>query len=648
MAAASHDTLSAQPRTYAAETVSKTYGIDDWGFGYFHVNTRGNLAVAPWKNPQHTIDIHEAVLDLTRQNYSTPFLLRFPQILDERLEALHGAFRNAMAEFEYDSSHLAVYPVKVNQKPEVVQRLVESGGRYLYGLEVGSKAELIAALAMPLASDALLVCNGLKDDLFLRSALMAAHVGKKTVIVLEDPADLSATLDLGARIGVEPLIGIRVKLYSRGSGKWEGSGGEFAKFGMTTIALVNTLQVLRMGGKSSQLKMLHFHIGSQITDIRRAKKAVKEAARVYAKVRKMGFEVEYLNVGGGLGVDYDGSKTASAFSVNYSVQEFANDVVYSIKDVCDQEEVPEPVIVTECGRAMVSYHSILVADVKKVIAPGMLGGYSIEEMESESAPVLELIDIAKGIHAKNFREYYHDAMQHREELNALFELGYLDLEDKAKGEWLFWNVCRKASKLSRLLKQRPEEFDELDRLLSAKYICNFSVFQSLPDSWAFDQLFPIVPIHRLKEVPSERGILCDITCDSDGAVDKFVDLKDVKEALALHPLRGGEPYYLGFLLLGAYQETLGDLHNLFGVVTEASVSVNKDGDVKIDKVIRGDSVREVIEYTGHDTDELREALAKQLSNRKELGLISDDDEREVLATVSLVLDDYTYLGQAAT
>ena len=644
MATASPNVLASRAGSSVAEAISKIYGIDDWGFGYFHVNGQGNLAVAPWKDPHRAIDVYEAVLDLVRRNHSTPFLLRFPQILDERLEALHQAFRNAMAEFDYEGRHLAVYPVKVNQKSEVVRRLVDSGARYLYGLEVGSKAELIAALAMPLADDALIVCNGLKDDLFLRTAVMADHAGKKTVIVIEDPADMAAGLDLAGKLGVEPRMGIRVKLYSRGSGKWEGSGGEFAKFGMTTIALVNTLEMLRRAGKTSLLKMLHFHIGSQITDIRRAKKAVKEAARVYAKVRKMGFAVEYLNVGGGLGVDYDGSKTASAFSVNYSVQEFANDVVYSIKDVCDEEEVPEPVIVTECGRAMVSYHSMLVADVKKVIAPGTLGNYSIGEMESESGPVLELIDVAKGIHAKNFREYYHDAIQHREELNALFELGYLDLEDKAKGEWLFWNICRKAAKLSRLLKQRPEEFDDLDRLLSAKYICNFSMFQSLPDFWAFDQLFPIVPIHRLNEVPSERGILCDITCDSDGAVDKFVDVKDVKEALELHSLRDGESYYLGFLLLGAYQETLGDLHNLFGVVTEASVTVDEHRRVNIDKLIRGDSVREVIEYTGHDTDELRDSLAKQLSDRKELGLISDDDEREVLATVSLVLDDYTYLG----
>jgi arginine decarboxylase len=378
-------------------------------------------------------------------------------------------------------------------------------------------------------------------------------MGKKTVIVVEDPGDMELTVRLGESLGVDPSMGIRVKLYSKGSGKWEESGGEFAKFGMSTIALVNTLQTLQRLGKAPSLKMLHFHIGSQITNIKRAKQAVKEAARVYAKVRKMGFDVQYLNVGGGLGVDYDGSKTASEFSVNYSVQEFANDVIYVVKDVCDNEDVPEPTVVTESGRAMVTYHSLLVTDVKKVIAPGGRGDYSVDSIKTKSEPVLELIDLARDINAKNFREYYHDAIQHRDDLNSLFELGYLDLEDKAKGEWLFWRTCRSAAKLSRTMKERPEEFDDLDKLLSAKYICNFSMFQSMPDFWAFDQLFPIMPIHRLNEIPTERGVLCDITCDSDGAVDKFVDLKEVKESLEMHPLRDGEPYYLAILLLGANQ-----------------------------------------------------------------------------------------------
>jgi len=643
MATPQYEVLAAKTGASAIELVAKTYGINDWGFGYFFINEKGNLAVAPSQDRSRSIDVKAVVDDLIRQQHSTPFLLRFPQILDDRLEALHRAFRNAISEFEYRGNHLGVYPVKVNQKSEVVRRLVDSGRRYDYGLEVGSKAELIAALAMPLAEEALVVCNGLKDDLFLRAALLSEKLGRKTVIVVEDGDDMKLSLALGDKLGITPHMGIRVKLYSRGSGKWEESGGEFAKFGMSTIALVHTLKILREQGKTKLLKMLHFHIGSQITNIKSAKQAVKEAARVYAKVRKMGFDVEYLNVGGGLGVDYDGSKTASEFSVNYSVQEFVNDVVYVIKEVCDGEGVPHPTIVTESGRAMVSYHSLLVSDVKKVVAPGRSSLYSMDTIKSESEPVQELIDLAQAINSKNFREYYHDAIQHREDLNSLFDLGYLDLDEKAKGEWLFWRICRHASRVSRSMKPRPEEFDDLDRLLSSKYLCNFSMFQSMPDFWAFDQLFPIMPIHRLNEIPTERGVLCDITCDSDGSVDKFVDLKDVKEALELHRIEEDEPYYLAFLLLGAYQETLGDLHNLFGVVTEVNVVVGPNGRPLVKKIIRGNSVREVIEYTGHDTAELRDALAKRLAERKQQGKISDDDEHEVLATVARVLDDYTYL-----
>lgn len=644
MAATQYDVLTVKAGANVIQRVAKTYGIDNWGFGYFFINKQGHLGVAPSRNRDLSIDVKEVVDELIHQQHSTPFLLRFPQILDDRLEAIHHAFRHAIEEFEYTGSHLGVFPVKVNQKSEVVRRLVASGLPYQYGLEVGSKAELISSMAMPLADEALIVCNGLKDDLYLRAAILAEKVGRKTVIVVEDPEDMRIGLDLGEKLGVEPNMGIRVKLYSRGSGKWEESGGEFAKFGMSTIALVRTLEELKAAGRSHLLKMLHFHIGSQITNIKSAKQAVKEAARVYAKVRKMGFDVEYLNVGGGLGVDYDGSKTASEFSVNYSVQEFANDVVYVVKEVCESEDVPQPIIVTESGRAMVSYHSMLIADVKKVIAPGRPSLYSLDQITSESEPVTEMIDVAREINSKNCREYYHDAIQHREDLISLFELGYLDLTEKAKGEWLFWDICRKAAALSKSMKERPEEFEHLEGLISSKYICNFSMFQSLPDFWAFDQLFPIMPIHRLNEDPTERGVLCDITCDSDGAVDKFVDMKDVKEALELHTYEEGEPYYLAFLLLGAYQETLGDLHNLFGVVTEVNVAIGDDGKPVVNKLIRGDSVREVIEYTGHDTDEIRDALAQRLSERKESGLITDDDEHEVLATVSRVLDDYTYLA----
>ena len=627
----------------AQEASAKLYGVEKWGFNYFFINEDGNLAIAPKKDRARSIDLFRVVQRLAAARQSMPALLRFPQVLDERMAALHEAFACAMEEFRYNGRHLAVYPTKVNQKAGVVKRLLESGVPHRYGLEVGSKAELAAALALPLAPGALVVCNGLKDDLFLRAAVLCEKAGKRAIVVGEETADILTALEAAEKFGVTPHLGIRVRLSSRGSGKWEESGGEFAKFGMSTVALVNTLRMLEQRGRASALEMLHFHIGSQITDIRRAKQAFKEAARVYAKARKMGCAIEYLNVGGGLGVDYDGSKTASEFSTNYSVQEFANDVIYTVGEVCDSEDVPAPTIVTESGRAMVAYHALLVTDVKKVIAPGAEDFYAHDAVASAAEPVLELIDLARDIHGKNFRESYHDAVQQREDLHALFDLGYLDLQDKARGEWLFWKVCRQAAKLSRGMKHRPEEFEELDRLLSAKYVCNFSVFQSLPDFWAFDQLFPIMPIHRLDETPTERGVLCDVTCDSDGAVDKFVDARRIKESLELHAVRDGEPYYLAFLLLGAYQETLGDLHNLFGVVTEAGITVDENGETEIEDITRGDTVREVLEYNDYHVDDLRESLAKQLSSRKDRGLLSDDDEHEVLATFSRMLDDYTYL-----
>jgi len=628
----------------AGEKARSTYGVENWGFGYFSINEEGNLSVTPTGSKTQSIDLLKVVQSLDEDRCVPPFLLRFPQILEDRLGSIHKAFRKAIRDLEYEGRHLGVYPVKVNQKAEVISSLVEAGRRYHYGLEVGSKAELLAALAAPLSDRALIVCNGLKDDLFLRMAIQAQKLGKRTVIVGEDPSEIRSALNLAERLGIQAEVGIRVKLYSRGSGKWEESGGEFAKFGMGTIALVSTLNMLKEMGCSNRLKMLHFHIGSQITDIRRAKQAYKEAARVYSKVRKMGFDVEFLNVGGGLGVDYDGSKTASEFSVNYSVQEFANDVIYSISEVCVAEDVSPPTIVTEAGRAMTAYHAVLVTDVKKVIKPGVEGSYELETLEAESEQVRELIEIAQGINAKNFREYYHDALEHREDLNKLFDLGYLELEDKAKGEWVFWHVCRAAVKFSHSMKQRPEDFEDLERLLAAKYVCNFSMFQSLPDFWAFDQLFPIMPIHRLNEAPDEHGILCDITCDSDGAVDKFVDIRDVKETLELHSLRPGEPYYLAILLIGAYQETLGDMHNLFGEVSEVSVTVDEEGVVEIDNFQRGDSVREVLAYTGHDPDAIRDSLAQQLRVRIEAGDITEEEEHQVMATASLALDDYTYLG----
>ena len=626
-----------------AERPGSQYGIEDWGFGFFGVNRAGHLTVSPSKIRGLEVDVLEVVREQVRNQISPPLLLRFPQVLDERLACLHQAFESAIEEFSYPGRHIGAYPVKVNQRPEILRRLVSAGQAYDYGLEVGSKAELIAALSMPLAKGALIACNGLKDDLYLRMAMLAGKLGRQAVIIVEDTQDLERTLNLAQTLGMKPPIGLRVKLGSRGSGKWEDSCGDFAKFGMSTLDLIQALDLVREAGAARQLRMLHFHIGSQVNDIRRASQAFKEAARVYSKVVRADFEIEYLNVGGGLGVDYDGSGTASEFSMNYTVQGFANDIICTIGRVCSAEGVRPPTIVTEHGRAMVAYHSMLVVEVRKVVTAGLASDGYMEAIEPVAEPVLKLVDLSRGIDAKNLRERYHEALQQRAAMDTLFELGYLGLPDKAKGEWLFWKICREAAALSRQLKNRPQELRDLDGMLASKFVCNFSLFQSMPDSWAFDQLFPVIPIQRLNEVPTERGVVCDATCDSDGTVDRFVDSTRFKSSLELHSLRPGEPYYLAFLLLGAYQETLGDMHNLFGAVTEIDVGIEPDGRRTLGTPIRGDSVREVLGSFGYKSEEVRDSIARRLADRKAAGLLGTEEEHEVLATASRVLDDYTYL-----
>lgn len=632
------------PSSETPELVSKLYGVENWGAGYFQINQKGNLSVTPTKNPHLTVDIYEVVCDLAKRKVGTPILLRFPQILECQVTDVHEAFINSINEFHYGGGHLGVFPVKVNQKLDVIESLLRSGSKYKYGLEVGSKPELALAVAMPLPPGALIVCNGNKDELFVRSALLCQKLQKPAIVVIEDVEDMKMTLNLAEKLELEAQLGIRVKLYARGSGKWEESGGEIAKFGLNTVVLVKALNYLREVGHQQDLKMLHFHIGSQITNIKRIKAAVKEAARVYCKVNKMGFNVQYLNVGGGLGVDYDGSRTASECSVNYSIQEFTNDIVYTVREVCLSENVPEPILVTESGRAMAAYHAMLITDVRQAIAPGA-GANPVVEMVNgaKSEPVRELVDLARDLNAKNFMEYYHDALAHREEFISLFDLGFLDLEEKAKGEQLFWDICRKAVRFSKSMKERPEEFEDLEKLLSSKYICNFSLFQSAIDIWALDQLVPIMPIHRLLEIPTERGTLCDVTCDSDGNIDKFVDVRDVKEALELHALNG-QPYYISLLLVGAYQEAIGDLHNLFGAVNEVNVVVDESGRFHFRKIVRGEGVRQVISYMGYDVEALLQSLGNRVSRLRQEGLLKDEDEHELMANYSRLLDSYTYLG----
>ncbi len=628
-------------RLSPSEIPDRVYGLSSWGAGYFGVSEQGNLTVHPTRNPLMGIEVIALIQTLVQRKVRPPFLMRFPQILDTQIRDFHEAFRSSIAEYGYAARHRGVFPMKVNQTRSVVERLMAAGHRYEYGLEVGTKAELAAALTLSIHPNALLVCNGVKDRPYLEWAIKAGRIGKNPVIVLEEVSDLQKVLEVSASVGSRPTLGIRVRVFSRGAGKWEESGGETSKFGINTIQLLDLLRLADDGQAARQLKLLHFHIGSQITDIRRIKSAIKEASRVYAKVHKMGYPVEYLNVGGGLGIDYDGSRTASDCSVNYTVQEYANDIVYTINEICQSENVPPPTIVTESGRAVSAHHAMFVTNVLRTLNPG-LGGREVSPSQVESEVVLEMMDLHKEINQKNFREYYHDALQHREELQSLFNLGYLNLQNRAHGEWLFWEICRKAIKFSKLMKERPEEFIDLENILASKYICNFSVFQSLCDTWALDQLFPILPVTRLNEEPTDRAILCDITCDSDGQIDKFVDLRDVKQALELHGVAAG-PYFLAIPIVGAYQESLRMHHNLLGKVNEAQFLVDEGGRPHLDRVVRGETLGQVLAGAGYDAAALQDRFREMVRAAEGQARITADEAEDLREGFRSSLEDYTYI-----
>lgn len=633
--------LSQILRLSPSEIPDRIYGLSNWGAGYFGVSEQGNLTIHPTRNPLMGVEAVSLVHTLLQRKLAPPFLLRFPQILDTQIKEFHEAFRSSIAEFGYGARHRGVYPMKVNQKRSVVERLLAAGHRYEYGLEVGTKAELAAALTLACHPNALLVCNGVKDRHYLEWAIRAAKIGRNPIIVLEEVSDLKKAAESAGSLAMKPALGVRVRISSRGTGKWEESGGETSKFGINTIQLLDCLRLAETHQMARQMRMLHFHIGSQITDIRRVKNAIKEAARVYAKVFKMGYPIEYLNVGGGLGVDYDGSRTASDCSVNYSMQEYANDIVYTINEICQSENVPPPAIVTESGRAVVAHHALFLTNVIRTLNPG-LGGTEVERSQVDSEVVLEMVDLHKDINQKNFREYYHDALQHREELQSLFNLGYLNLQNRAHGEWLFWEICRKAIKFSRLMKERPEEFIDLENILASKFICNFSVFQSVTDTWALDQLFPVIPITRLTEEPTERATLCDITCDSDGQIDKFVDLRDVKQALELHAINS-EPYYLAIPLVGAYQESLSTHHNLLGKANEAHILIDDAGRPHLDKVIRGETLGHVLADAGYDTATLQERFREAVRAAEAQSKITPEEGAELRDRFRASLEDYTYV-----
>lgn len=630
--------------TTAIEQTLETYGIENWGAGYFDVNRKGNLIVRPAEGDSRSADLKEIIDDLARRGIGAPVLLRFPQLVAAQVRKLQRAFSRSIREFEYQGAHLCVYPMKVNQQRALVEEYLREGSRYDFGLEAGSKAELYAALALEQTPDSLLVLNGFKDEEFIELAFAGAACGKRVVIVIEKLNELDHVLNIAERHEhVLPALGMRVKLYSKGSGRWEKSGGEAAKFGLTTTEMLEVIRRLERADRLSMLKLLHFHIGSQLTDIKRIKNAMKEAARVYAKVHQMKVPIEWLDVGGGMAVDYDGSKTAFESSANYSAQEFANDVIYTIKQVCDDENVPHPTIIQESGRYLAAYHAMLITNVQDEIETVVEDITPIEIDDDDPQVVTELGELRESITVKNYREYYHDALEHREELFTLFNLGLVSLEDRAKGEVLFWDVCERADKYAQQAKYVSEEFEDLRRLLCAKYLTNFSVFRSLPDNWALGQLFPIVPIHLLNKPPTEYTTLCDITCDSDGIVDKFVDLHDVKHVLELHALVPGETYYLAFLLVGAYQEVMGNNHNLFGAPHEAHIYIDDDGYL-IKKVIRGTTVGEATERARYERSMLHDGFRRLIGQRVKDEELSEAQGTELAQFYESRYDAYTYLS----
>jgi arginine decarboxylase len=538
--------------------------------------------------------------------------------------------------------------MKVNQNRAVIEEYLREGSRYNFGLEAGSKAELYAAIGLEQSKDSLLVLNGFKDRDFVQLAFTGAMAGKNVVIVIEKLSELEHTLAIAAEVTAEdpdarlPMVGVRVKLYSKGSGKWEKSGGEAAKFGLTTTEILEVIRRLQETGRIEMLKLLHFHIGSQLTDIKRIKNAIKEAARTYSKIHKMGIPIDYLDVGGGMAVDYDGSRTSFESSANYNAREFANDVIYVIKTVCDDENVPHPTIIQESGRYLSAYHAILVTNIQDEIETVVEDLAPLEVLPDDPQVVKELHDLRETINAKNYREYYHDALEHRDELFTMFNLGLIDLVDKGKGEVLFWDICEKADYFAQLKKYISEEFDDLRRLMCAKYLANFSVFRSMPDNWALEQLFPIVPIHELNKKPAEYATLCDITCDSDGVVDKFVDLHDVKPVLELHKLVKGEPYYLAMMLVGAYQEVMGNNHNLFGVPHEAHIFIGEDGHI-IKKVIYGATLGDALATVRFDAVHLHDQFRRKVMQKIKDGELSTKVGTQLIEFYEDQSESYTYL-----
>ncbi|BFH75245.1 biosynthetic arginine decarboxylase [Thermus thermophilus] len=624
-------------KRFTLKDAEELYLVPHWSGGFFRVGEKGDLEVTPLGPKGPAASLLEIVEALRDEGRPLPLVLRFPQILEARVRDLNEAFLEAMAKYGYQGTYRGVYPVKVNQRRLVLETVARAGRPYHLGLEAGSKPELALILAQDLSEEALITTNGFKDDDFVRLALMGKKLGRNVVITLEKFAELSRVLRLSKELGVKPLLGIRYKLKAKGAGQWEASGGENAKFGLTTPEIVRAVEVLREEGLLDALVMLHAHIGSQVTDIRRIKAAVREAAQTYVQLRKLGAPLRYLNLGGGLAVDYDGSKTNFYASANYTLSEYAENLVYVTKEVVEAQGEPHPILVTESGRAITAYHEVLVLQVIDVIAPP--GEARPSPPPPEAHPLVkELWESLQSLSPKNFQEVYHDAFADKETLQTLYDLGLVSLRDRALAEEIFYHIARRVQAIAQNLPYVPDELEDLEKLLADKLVCNFSVFQSLPDAWAIHQLFPVVPLSRLLEPPTRRATLVDISCDSDGKIDRFIDLHDVRQTLPVHPVRPGEPYYLGVFLVGAYQDVLGSNHNLFGQVGEAHVRVEEEG-FAIERFVGGETAERVIEKMGFTARELMLGVERLVRRSR----LSPAEKGAFLERYARELQGYTYL-----
>ena len=628
-------------KKWSIEDSREMYNIKGWGASYFDINEEGNVSVSPCKD-EAQIDLREIVDELSLRDVTPPLLLRFPDILDNRIEKTANCFKRAAEEYEYKAQNFIIYPIKVNQMQPVVEEIISHGRKFNLGLEAGSKPELHAVIAVQCQSDSLIICNGYKDQSYIELALLAQKMGKRIFIVVEKLNELDIIARAAKKLNVKPNLGIRIKLASSGSGKWAESGGDASKFGLTSSELLDALRILDEKGLHDSLRLIHFHIGSQITKIRRIQTALREAAQFYISRHKMGYNVDFVDCGGGLGVDYDGTRSAnSESSVNYSIQEYVNDCVYTFVDAANKNGIAHPNIITESGRSLTAHHSVLVIDVLETASlPEMPEEF--EAKDSDHQLVKDLYEIWDNLNSKNMLEDWHDAEQIRDEALELFSHGIVDLKTRAEIESMYWSVCHEINTLSKQMKHGPEELRNIDKLLPDKYFCNFSLFQSLPDSWAIDQLFPIMPIQRLTERPTRNATLQDITCDSDGKIANFVKEGHLSHVLPLHALRRNEPYYLGVFLVGAYQEILGDMHNLFGDTNAVHVSV-KDGHYHIDQIIDGETVEEVLDYVQYNPKKLVRQLEIWVTKSVKNGKISLEEGKEFLSNYRSGLYGYTYL-----